>query len=53
MYVSWHSRWGNKWKFYYDGSCDLDNDDLPSYEELSSAFNELHNEITSLCTKKH
>lgn len=36
--------------FCYDGSYALDND-LHSFEELSNAFNELHDDMTSLCNK--
>lgn len=35
-------------KFDYNGSYDLDNNDLRSYKELSNAFSKLHDDMTSL-----
>lgn len=35
----------------YDGSYDLDKNDLLSYEELSNAFSELRDDMILLCTK--
>lgn len=37
--------------FYYVNSSDLDDDSIPSYEELSNAFNDLHDVMTPLCLK--
>lgn len=45
------TEWGNDDNIEYDSSSDLDDDYLSSYEELSNAFNDLHDDIRVLVQK--
>lgn len=44
-------RWGNFLNSKLD-NC-IDENDFPSYDELSHALNELHEKMTSLCLKNN